>query len=197
MKKICKTCNEKKDLSEFHKHLNCKFKVRNECKKCRIKKQLKYQKNNKEAYLEYQKKHYSKNKKQYKKYAIEYKDIKNKQRREKYANDPEYRKKILKDIKSYHKKNPLVKKRQSLKNLYNLSLEDFDNLLKKQNDSCAICKIKNNGNKRIFPFVDHCHKTNKIRGILCINCNQALGKFKDNIQFLKNAIKYLKENNGK
>jgi len=68
-------------------------------------------------------------------------------------------------------------------------------LLEKQNNSCAICGYKDDGNKKFFPFVDHCHVTDKIRGLLCINCNQALGKFKDNIKFLANAIKYLEDNN--
>lgn len=45
-------------------------------------------------------------------------------------------------------------------------------------------------------FVDHCHKTNKIRGLLCINCNNGLGAFKDNVFSLNRAIQYLKENNG-
>ena len=40
--------------------------------------------------------------------------------------------------------------------------------------------------------VDHCHETGKIRGLLCHNCNRALGLFKDNVEFLERAILYLK-----
>jgi Recombination endonuclease VII len=43
--------------------------------------------------------------------------------------------------------------------------------------------------------VDHCHKTNKVRGILCNGCNIGLGSFKDDINLLKNAIKYLETSN--
>ena len=43
--------------------------------------------------------------------------------------------------------------------------------------------------------VDHCHKTGKIRGLICDSCNVGLGRFKDNIDNLKNAIKYLEKNN--
>ena len=43
--------------------------------------------------------------------------------------------------------------------------------------------------------MDHCHKTKKIRGLLCHTCNSGLGMFKDNIEYLKNAIKYLEVNN--
>lgn len=39
--------------------------------------------------------------------------------------------------------------------------------------------------------VDHCHDTGIVRGLLCHNCNRALGLFKDKIEVLKNAIKYL------
>ncbi len=39
--------------------------------------------------------------------------------------------------------------------------------------------------------VDHDHKTNQIRGLLCVNCNAGLGQFKDKVQFLAKAIVYL------
>lgn len=42
--------------------------------------------------------------------------------------------------------------------------------------------------------VDHCHKTKKVRKLLCHKCNSALGNFEDNVMFLEEAIKYLKEN---
>jgi len=40
--------------------------------------------------------------------------------------------------------------------------------------------------------VDHCHSTGKIRGLLCHNCNRALGLMQDNVETLQNAIDYLK-----
>ena len=40
------------------------------------------------------------------------------------------------------------------------------------------------------------HKTGKVRGLLCSECNFGIGKFKDNISILKKAIKYLEENDG-
>ena len=63
--------------------------------------------------------------------------------------------------------------------------------MSKQNNCCAICgKSQNNENRRFA--IDHCHKTGKIRGLLCYTCNNGLGSFKDNVIFLLNAINYLK-----
>ncbi len=71
-----------------------------------------------------------------------------------------------------------------------MPLEKYNNLLIKQNNLCAICKKKQSGNKRLS--IDHCHKTLKIRGLLCHYCNTALGSFKDSIELLQSAIDYLK-----
>ena len=56
----------------------------------------------------------------------------------------------------------------------------------KQNFKCAICK------EQTDLAVDHCHNSMKIRGLLCNNCNNGLGRFKDSTELLENAIKYLK-----
>lgn len=44
-------------------------------------------------------------------------------------------------------------------------------------------------------IIDHCHTTGKIRGLLCTNCNNMLGKAKDNVEVLKKAISYLEQTN--
>ena len=70
---------------------------------------------------------------------------------------------------------------------YSISKLEFENLLIKQNNSCAIC------NKDAQLVIDHSHITNKVRGLLCHECNVAIGFFKENIKSLNNAIKYLTE----
>ena len=80
-----------------------------------------------------------------------------------------------------------------LKSAYGLSLEDYDKLLESQDYSCKICKTNEKGVYKGTLFVDHCHSTGKIRGLLCHHCNTALGKFKDSETILQNAIEYLKE----
>lgn len=76
-----------------------------------------------------------------------------------------------------------------IKNRYGISEKDFDVMLLKQKGSCAICGKKTN--QRLH--IDHCHKTNRVRGLLCGSCNRALGLLKDNTEFLAQAIVYLNE----
>lgn len=72
---------------------------------------------------------------------------------------------------------------------YGLTEETYEALLVSQNNLCAIC-CKKNETKRDW-HVDHCHTTGKVRGILCHYCNLGLGNFKDNKEYLENAIAYL------
>lgn len=44
-------------------------------------------------------------------------------------------------------------------------------------------------------FIDHCHETKDVRGLLCRRCNHGLGFFKDKIDLMNNAIKYLEDGN--
>lgn len=77
--------------------------------------------------------------------------------------------------------------------LYNITEEQYNNLLVFQNHTCAICK-KDKNTKHDWS-IDHCHITNKVRGILCSKCNSMIGLAKDNITTLANAIEYLKIHN--
>ena len=81
---------------------------------------------------------------------------------------------------------------------YKISDEWFRDLLKQQKGVCAICKQKESyylpkSNYIRELCVDHCHVTGKIRGLLCTQCNIALGKFKDSKESLFSAIEYLEK----
>ena len=92
----------------------------------------------------------------------------------------------------YPKQISITKFKWYLKNTYNISLEVYEGLLKKQKYKCAICK----SHYTVYKYrlsVDHNHKTGKIRGLLCHHCNSALGNFMDNVCNLKSAIIYMKE----
>lgn len=83
-------------------------------------------------------------------------------------------------------------RRRHLKKFFGLTPEHYDLMLAKQGACCAICHGVNDNGHRLS--VDHCHKTNKVRGLLCSECNHGLGRFQDDIPRLKAAINYLKEN---
>lgn len=69
--------------------------------------------------------------------------------------------------------------------------DDYERALIKQEGKCAICHCTLNSSRYTKLAVDHCHKTGKLRGLLCMNCNTALGLFKDSPERLKEAIQYL------
>jgi hypothetical protein len=58
-----------------------------------------------------------------------------------------------------------------------------------------ICRENNKNNRTLA--VDHCHESGKIRGLLCLTCNVGLGMFKEDVDIMKNAIEYLKNDNRK
>lgn len=72
---------------------------------------------------------------------------------------------------------------------YGLTKEELGVLLA-QHEQCAICRSEDWGKKG--PQVDHDHATGRVRGVLCGNCNQGLGRFKDDPTLLRAAINYLK-----
>lgn len=76
-----------------------------------------------------------------------------------------------------------------LKHKYNISTAVFTRLLEKQDYRCAICQREDHTGYNWH--VDHCHTTDKIRGVLCSRCNQGLGLFSDNLDILQKAKEYL------
>lgn len=78
-----------------------------------------------------------------------------------------------------------------LRKTYGIDIKQYNEMVKSQDYRCAICGLYQT-EKRLL-VVDHCHDTGVIRGLLCHNCNVALGNFKDNVQSLENAIDYLKQ----
>lgn len=94
---------------------------------------------------------------------------------------------------AWRKKNPrleimrLYAQKHRLKHIYKITKEDYDQMLLSQDFRCAICKRK----PAYELLVDHCHKTGKVRGLLCKRCNSALGAFGDNVEGVMEAIAYL------
>tara|TARA_R110001632_G_scaffold70241_1_gene163687 strand:+ start:4076 stop:4459 length:384 start_codon:yes stop_codon:yes gene_type:complete len=90
--------------------------------------------------------------------------------------------------KEYRKNNKELIRLQAAARTYNITIEAAYELYSIK--ECGICNrdILNNKSK----CIDHCHTTGKVRGILCTQCNTGLGMFKDNKEFLTNAIKWIK-----
>lgn len=85
-------------------------------------------------------------------------------------------------------------KARAVKNKYGITLETLNNMIKFQNNKCAICKKEFTETNK--PHVDHCHKTKNIREILCKKCNVALGMTDDNIEILLSMLQYLIKHSG-
>ena len=81
------------------------------------------------------------------------------------------------------------KRKYNYKTRYGITINDYNEMYIAQDGKCAICRT----DKKIkgFFFVDHCHDTKKIRGLLCMRCNSGIGYFKDQICMLEKAIVYL------
>jgi DNA-directed RNA polymerase subunit RPC12/RpoP len=95
----------------------------------------------------------------------------------------EYREKINKPFKESNQRGTK----------YGLTEEELDNLYEKQKYKCAICGVTESELRGHILNIDHDHKTEKSRGLLCTSCNQGLGMFKDNIPRLLDAIEYLRK----
>lgn len=120
--------------------------------------------------------------------------------RRKYEQQPHIKAKKALRRKQYTKKNPVkyrnMLKKSNLKRQYGISLEEYEEMFSSQGGKCKICFDYEKGidPRTELPFnlaVDHDHKTGRIRGLLCANCNRAIGLFKDNPETILSAHNYL------
>jgi hypothetical protein len=88
-----------------------------------------------------------------------------------------------------HAANPEKRKEKAMKANYGITLEQYNTMWKLQKESCGICGAKETKGKGFH--IDHDHKTGKVRGILCNQCNLGLGHFNDNVAKMLLAIEYL------
>lgn len=93
--------------------------------------------------------------------------------------------------KIWQKENPIRVRDNNLRRI-GFTFKLFNQALNIQNNKCAICSIDFRTLPKKSIHADHCHITNKPRGILCQNCNSGLGHFFDSIPSLKGAIEYLR-----
>ena len=174
--KICLTCKQNKPTSCFHKAKKEKDGLQYHCIDC--------------------------SKKYHAKRYIEQKD-KLKVQLKKYKQDN--KEKLDAAALLWKKNNPdKVKQYQRTSNLrknFGLTMDEYQQMLEKQNNLCAICGkpetfIHHRTKEPARLAVDHCHKTNKVRQLLCRKCNSAIGLFHENVKVMQNAINYLESHNG-
>ena len=98
---------------------------------------------------------------------------------------------ILKNGKGWICKT-LVKEREWRRSGISLSVNRYSEMVLEQEGRCKICSKPMHYNIQ-EPTVDHCHTTGRIRALLCINCNNGLGRFGDEINMMQKAIQYLED----
>ena len=117
----------------------------------------------------------------------------NREKRERLKNDPVYAEKIRSQERRRNAENPERVRNTNLKTIYGITLDCYRKMYEQQGGKCAICGDLKPDHGKAGLVVDHCHTAGHIRELLCANCNQALGKFRDNPVILQNAIAYLEK----
>jgi hypothetical protein len=91
--------------------------------------------------------------------------------------------------RDYTKRRPEASRKARLKHFYGITPEAVEQMIEKQKGACACCGASD---RRLV--VDHCHKTGRVRGMLCSQCNVGIGYFGDCADRLLKAIAYLTSN---
>lgn len=130
--------------------------------------------------LEYRRRYYAANKEKWKLDHQQNREQRLAQRRAKYRHDPE------------------VKKGQDLKRQFGIGMPDYFAMLASQGGVCAVClgserSIDPRTKEKRMLAVDHCHKTGRVRGLLCSHCNRGIGMLKDSPTLLRAALNYLEK----
>lgn len=118
-----------------------------------------------------------------------------------YAANPDYRRTKAQEwrkanpdyVREYRKTNRRDIYLTESARKYGITREQFSKMFADQSEKCATCfKPFDWDDKQTKPHIDHCHRTGKIRGLLCNACNSVLGITNENVETLSNLIEYLK-----
>lgn len=107
--------------------------------------------------------------------------------------NPELNRKVSNKWSDKNRSRKVMHQRKTILKKYGLTLEDYGRMVKEQDHKCKICNKPFQSTKDCC--VDHDHSSGKVRGLLCPQCNFALGAFKDSISSLEKAICYLRPYN--
>ncbi len=194
--KVCSKCKIEKSVAEFHKNKNRPSGVQSQCKPCRIEYERERTKNHTKVRP-------PKNKQcttcgEVKPIGEFYKHTRSRDghtwrcgqcnladARDWRLRHPAYYKKYAKRMADYNKGRG---RHCYLMRTYGISVEEYEALKEKQDGRCALCQRKR---KRLA--VDHCHKTGRVRGLLCGPCNRALGMLGDNEASILKVLTYVQQ----
>lgn len=100
--------------------------------------------------------------------------------------------------KRHTERDRINRRNQNRKIKYGLTEEDYNKIIKIQNNTCPICLRElthdwGNQHEATKAVIDHCHTSSIVRGILCTQCNKGIGLLKDDVDYLKRAIDYLEQ----
>lgn len=178
--KTCIKCGEVKNLDEYYQHSGARDGLRRQCKVCVKAKQkeghdpdkakavkLRYYERNRELAIRRSKEWRIANRERY-----------NQSFREAKALDPEAAK--------------IRARGYAIKRKYGLSLEQYDELLERQNGCCAICE-RHQSEFKTNLAVDHSHRSFRIRGLLCTACNYRLVARHEDPELLRKIADYLEQ----
>jgi DNA repair exonuclease SbcCD ATPase subunit len=107
-----------------------------------------------------------------------------------HRNLDECRRKGRETAKARHAADPALKRRNKLKSDYGMTPEQWQAMFEAQGRKCAICGSEHPNAKPGWN-TDHCHKTGRVRFILCAHCNRGLGAFRDNPEIMRKAADML------
>lgn len=177
LSKVCTKCNVEKPVTDFYKNKQNPTGYLSSCKKCAEE----YKRNNPRS----------------KQYFSEYRE-KNRDRIREYHKDHyEENKESIRE-KQNQTYSPEKTRARKLLSVYNITQDDYNAMLERQNHVCAICKGVNANGYSLYVDHDHsccpgeksCGKC--VRGLLCMTCNFGIGNFKDSPALIDSAREYLK-----
>lgn len=100
--------------------------------------------------------------------------------------------KVKESKKIYYDANKDRRRERGYRENYGITTAEYEDMFARQNGRCAICESESSktANSHLL-FVDHCHVTGKVRGLLCSLCNRGLGAFEDSATIVHAAAIYL------
>ena len=111
----------------------------------------------------------------------------------KYRSKPEVRERLKQESKEWREtpRGKRISKSKELSSKFGITLDDYAEMLESQNNGCAVCGGQSIHGRMLS--VDHCHETGKIRGLLCLKCNTALGYLNDSEPLVVNLLGYIRD----